>query len=123
MSLAGLFLFGVALLPTGAPDWPPPFSENWKMPIAHGVCAVAFFALIAVVCIFARSHGLQKEAAPLGTYNREYARYYNVAASLMIGIIVVAFVVLVSFRRFPGTSLFWIETAAIWVFAWYWHLN
>ena len=55
LTAAGLFLFGVALAPTDA----PPGIKNWDLPAVHKFCAVAFFSLIAVVCIFARSHPLR----------------------------------------------------------------
>jgi len=111
LTVAGLFLFGVALSPTTAPDGSLP----WYFPVIHNICAVAFFGLIAVVCIFARRNGFRTPD--------EFRTAYNITAGLMVLVLAVAGVLLlldkvwgVGFR----TSTFWVETAAVWVFAGYW---
>jgi hypothetical protein len=80
LTIAGLFLFGVALAPTAA----PPESPNWDLPIVHNVCAIAFFSLIAVVCIFARNHGLQNPGNEGAEYGVSFSSTYNITATLQV---------------------------------------
>ncbi len=119
LTIAGLFLFGVALAPTTAPA----DSVNWDLPIVHNVCAVGFFALIAVVCIFARNNGLQKNGEEGAEYDVSFRSTYNITATLMIVVLVVAALLLLLHKvwsiRIPSAT-FWIETAAVWIFAGYW---
>ena len=120
LTISGLFLFGVALAPTNAPPCPSPYSQNWDNPVLHYVCAACFFALIIVVCIFARNHGLQTTDEKHVTYDHRFSRSYNITASLMILVLCVGVGVFVVNGKFPGTTLFWLESFAIWVFAGYW---
>ncbi|MBD3672661.1 MAG: hypothetical protein HUJ26_03950 [Planctomycetaceae bacterium] len=120
LTVAGLFLFGVALAPTNAPPESSPFSMNWDMPILHYVCAASFFLLIAIVCIFARDHGLQTMDENNVSYDRSFSNAYNLTATLMILILLIGGGVWLLNRSFPGTTLFWLEAFAIWVFAGYW---
>lgn len=114
LTVAGLFLFGVALFPTTAPDGSLP----WLFPVIHNFCAVVFFGLIAVVCIFARRNGLRTP--------NEFRKAYDITAGLMLLVLAVAGVLLLIDKvwgvRFR-TSTFWVETSAVWVFAWYWWLK
>ena len=117
LTLAGLCLFGVAWAPTTAPEG----SGAWTAPELHYACAIAFFSLIAIVCIFAREHGLKETNG--SQYDLDYRTTYNITACLMVLVLAVA-VVLFLLNQFAGitfpTSTFWVEAAAIWVFAWYW---
>jgi len=112
LTVAGLFLFGVALFPTTAPEG---IIIPWYFHVIHYICAIAFFGLIAVVCIFARRNGF-------GT-SVEFRTAYNITAGLMIFVLAVAGVLFL-LDKFLGvgfrTSTFWIEAAAVWVFAGYW---
>ncbi|NND96815.1 MAG: hypothetical protein HKN47_05740 [Pirellulaceae bacterium] len=119
LTVAGLFLFGVALAPTTA----PPGNPNWDLPVVHNICAVAFFGLIAVVCIFARNHGLQSSANNDASYDVSYRFAYNVTAALMIVVLLVALLLQLVGKVWGITfssSTFWIEAASVWVFAGYW---
>jgi hypothetical protein len=114
LTVAGLFLFGVALFPIAASDG----SSSYYFDVIHKICACVFFGLIAVVCIFARPNGL--------TTASEYSTAYNITACLMILVLAGALVLYlidkfwhVQFRY----STFCVETAAVWVFAWYWRLK
>lgn len=112
LTVAGLFLFGVALFPTTAPEG---IEIPWYFPVIHHICAVAFFGLIAVVCIFARRSVFE-------TYVK-FRTAYNITAGLMI-LVLAAAGVLFLLKKVLGvefqTSTFWVETAAVWVFAGYW---
>lgn len=108
LTVVGLFLFGVALFPTTAPEG---MKIPWYFPVIHHICSIAFFGLIAVVCIFA----LKNEFA---TYV-EFRKAYNITVFLMIlvpaatGVLFLLYYFLdIGFR----TSTFWVETAAVWVF-------
>lgn len=120
LTLAGICLFGVAWAPTAAPQG----STAWDAPVIHNVCASSFFILIAIVCIFAREHGLTKTNG--ANYDLDYRSSYNVTAVLMILILAIA-IALFCLDKFADvsfkTSTFWIEASAIWVFAWYWGLK
>lgn len=120
LTISGVFLFGVALAPTTAPLAPSRYSQNWDAPVLHYVFAACFFALIAVVCIFARNHGLKTTVEDHSTYDHSYSRSYNAAASLMILVLGTGVGVWMVNGGFPGTTLFWLESFAIWVFAGYW---
>ena len=125
LTAAGLFLFGVALAPTAVPQdcVNSIHCDNWDLPIVHNVCAVVFFSLIAVVCIFARSHPLKKSGNGDKSYDVSFSTAYNIIATLMTIVLVVAAILFILDRfrdiTFPS-STFYVEFAAIWVFALYW---
>lgn len=115
LTVAGVFLFGVALAPTKAPT----HSSNW-VSVVHYTSAACFFGLIAVVCIFARNHGLQTTDVGHEGYKTKYATAYNITATLMILVLAIGLAVFLFKREFPRATLFWLETFAVWVFAGYW---
>lgn len=111
LAVAGLFLFGVALVPTGASDGSVPKYVQ----VIHQICAFSFFGLIAFVCIFARDSGLRA--------TEEFRTAYNITASLMVLVLVAAGVLFLLKKALNVNipkSTFWVEAAAVWVFAGYW---
>ena len=121
LNAASLFLFGVALAPTDAPVG----SNNWDLPIVHKVCAIVFFALIAVVCWYGRKHGLQPSGntGNFSGFSFESARKFT--SWLMVSVIIVAILLFIfnkiGWFKIPS-STFAVETAALWVFALYWQI-
>jgi hypothetical protein len=111
LTTAGVFLLGVALSPTSSPN----VSLAWYFPVIHNICAVTFFGLIAIVCIFARENGITK--------TEEFRSAYFFTAFLMGLVLVAAFALLLIDKIWGigfSTSTFWVEAAAVWVFAGYW---
>lgn len=129
LTVAGFSLFGVALAPTSAPSAAnnSEYSANWNLPWLHNTSAILFFSMIAVVCIFARNHGLYTSSEDHGVlgpvrYNRRYAAWYNATATVMVLVLVVGLTLWLR-NRFNDGALFWLEACAIWTFAAYWILK
>lgn len=117
LTVAGLFLFGVALFPTSDPKniiTVPEYSKT-----IHESCAIIFFGFIALVCIKCRK-------TAFGITSKDFHTAYNITAILM-GLLLAAAGVLVLIKIFWGVkftnSTFWLETGAIWIFARYWWLK
>jgi hypothetical protein len=121
LNAASLFLFGVALAPTDAPLG----SNNWDLPVVHKVCAFAFFALIAAVCWFGRHHGLHTTGNVGKFCGFSFQSARKITAWLMVSVLVVA-ILLFILDKVGGikfsSSTFWVETAAVLVFALYWQI-
>jgi len=101
-------------------DWRPSW---WFLPSGtpHDVFAVTFFVMIALACWLCQDDSLN-----LGLVPPDKQRAYRLKYTL-IGVALVAFPLLAvllnvrTFGRTPGSSVFWVEAAAIWVFAFYWY--
>lgn len=117
LTLAGVLLIGVAMVPTSpeqctitetAIDW-------------HEAFAVGFFACLFVVALgFSKSRLSYIMWPPL---RQRFARAYNIAGCLMIGLPLSAWGL--NLWRGPdcGHAIFWIEAAAITAFAFYWFVK
>ncbi|HEX5716137.1 MAG TPA: DUF998 domain-containing protein [Thermoanaerobaculia bacterium] len=120
LNLAGIFLVGVALVPT---DSTCQISDTG--PSLHGTFAVLFFLAIAYVCIFRASDTLSliSDAAKADRYRKTYKL-------LGLGMIVIPLAVVVLTVVLPSRSgsgarptVFLVETAGVLVFASYWLLK
>jgi hypothetical protein len=112
LTVAGLLLFGVAMFPTSDPSGIIP----WYFYITHYFCAIIFFVLLAVVCIWCRK-------TPYGESPNLYHKAYNITAGLMIILLGSALILklLDKFGVFKfKTATFYVEWCAIWIFALYW---
>jgi hypothetical protein len=114
LNLAGVFAVFVAVLPTGATP-----SDEGLVSKLHGASAVLFFVCIAYVSVFRSRDTLHLLPA---AKQAEYARRYVRTGVAMIVSPLAA--VVLSFALEPAsrfrTSIFWVETLAVWTFAWYW---
>jgi hypothetical protein len=114
LNLAGILLILVAMFPM---EWT---CRNACSKITlHGVFAVAFFFMIGYVCIFRSGDTLAliRDAAKQANYRRTYR---------IIGLVMWVFPVIVvglsffQFYLFGRYTVFFIEAAGIWTFAYYW---
>jgi hypothetical protein len=101
--------------------WRPSWWFLGKDVSPHDVFAVTFFVMIALACWLCQDDSLNLGLAP-----PERQRAYRLKYTT-IGIALVAFPILAVLlnagvlRRPFGSSVFWVEAAAIWVFAFYWY--
>jgi hypothetical protein len=114
LNLAGTLLILVAMFPM---EWT---CRNTCSKISlHGVFAASFFIVIGYVCIFRAGDTLEliRDAAKKASYRRTYR---------IIGLIMWVFPVVVvgltffRFYLFGRYTVFFIEAAGIWTFAYYW---
>ena len=112
LTFAGIFLVGVAMLPTSKPEG---VVADFTAPTLHNICAIIFFALIVVVCLFARDSGQRNP--------EDFKQIYRIIAALMFIVLIFGILTLVFTEsvkaQFP-TAIFWLEFAAIFVFGAYW---
>jgi hypothetical protein len=120
LNSAGVFSVGIAVNPS---CWHP---EGWPKYLSpHGICAGFFFLMIILDCWLCSGDSFALGLLP-ATEKRIYAKKYQAIALALILVPTLAFSVntLVTtglLGRPFSSSLFWIETTAIWVFAFYWH--
>jgi hypothetical protein len=114
LNLAGIFGVGVALLPlkTGNKTFP------WDY--AHDICAIGLFLCIAYVCLFRASDTLHM------VKDEDKAKRYKIAykaigAAMIIAPAVAVYLTQVlQFDREDKSTVFFVEFAAVWIFALYW---
>lgn len=115
LNIAGLAVICVALLPCardlGSTDGA---GHSFTAAQAHGICATVAFACLAAVAIF-----LGDDTVQLLPTKRTRRLYKGVYVGLGIAMIGMPAAALLLTHRSPS-SLFWVETAALWVFALYW---
>lgn len=115
LTLAGILLILVAMVPTGVEQCTDT-ALDW-----HEGFAVGFFA-----CLFVIALGFSKRRLgyilwpPL---RRRFARAYNLAGSLMIGLPLAAWGLHLWRGPECGHAIFWIEAAAIAAFAFFWFVK
>lgn len=120
LNLAGLLVWGVALLPADVPKdllmESPEKVEAFTAPTAHGVFAICFFVSIAYVCIW-RSRDTLKYITDKVKQDR-YTWLYLTLGVLMIVLPLLAALLL---KLLGEVSLvFWVEFIAVWVFGLFW---
>jgi hypothetical protein len=114
LNLAGILLILVAMFPM---EWA---CDNACSKIAlHDVFAVAFFFMIGYVCIFRSGDTLEliRDAAKRANYRRTYRIIGLVMWVFPVVVVVLSFF---QFKVFGVYTVFFIEAAGIWTFAYYW---
>ncbi|MFK7847828.1 MAG: hypothetical protein AB8G77_21235 [Rhodothermales bacterium] len=127
LNAAGILAVGVALLPTSLPLPEEVLPETYALinaeaftsPYFHGSCAIAFFILIAYVCIFRSKDTLDKFTADEESKNR-YMRTYKVIGVLMIALPLLTFVMAEFLQPESKVVIFAVEAVAVWVFGAFW---
>ncbi len=115
LSVAGVFLILVAMVPTGIAQCSDTMF-TW-----HAGFAVAFFACLFVVAlVFAKQRLNYIMWPPL---RARFSQAYNLAGCAMIALPLLAWVVHLVDGRDCGHTIFWIEAAAIFAFAMYWFIK
>jgi len=112
LNFAGLFAMMVALIPMNwecGQSCPP---VNW-----HGISAVLLFVALAVVCFFCQKESLKYLDDP--RLRERYRLRYKVIGVAMVAVPVIAFLITV-FMQDLKKYVFFVESVAVWVFAWYW---
>lgn len=119
LKAAAVFAVGVAVNPM---DWTPSW---WFLPedvlTPHGICAVLFFAMIALACWLCQDDSLNLGLVPPQDQAAYRAKYAAIGVALLVlPLLGVAFEVGVIGKPLQQ-SVFWAEAFAIWVFAFYWY--
>lgn len=114
LNFAGLFVVLVAMLPTSA----PPDVVAFTAPRLHAVFAIAFFLSVAAVCLTASRRA--NRCGMTDCRNRFRGQYATIGIAMVL---LPATAAGLAFTLRPLTVVFWIEFAAIAVFAWYWILQ
>lgn len=121
LNLAGTFAILVAMLPTKDGCQCP--CDTFTTRLAHGVCAVLFFATIVFVCrrSAAETLPLLKDEAR----NNWYSKWYRAlgVAIIVLPLLISVFTLLVQRGLAPENRTIGLvaETLAIWTFALYWY--
>jgi len=114
LNIAGLAVICVALLPCGRDQGSTDAVGQFTAAQAHGICAMVAFGCLAVVAIF-----LGRDTVNLLPDKPTQRLYRGVYIGLGIAMIAMPAAAL-WLTRTNASSLFWVETAALWVFASYW---
>ena len=116
LNVAALLAVGVAVNPL---DWKPAWLPDGLTP--HGICAVLFFVMIALACWLCQDDSLKLGLVPPDRVARYRAKYTITGVALVALPVVAAFLNIGVFSRRPGSSIFWLEAVAVWVFSFYWY--
>ena len=109
LNFAGLMAWGIALFPM---DW----TCNCDRFNTHGICAIAFFALITYVALFRSRDSLGYIAS--GAKRKIYSALYIFLAVAMIAFPLLAWII--NIRTHTGRAIFWEELTGIYAFSAYW---
>jgi hypothetical protein len=112
LNIAGILAMGVALFPM---EWLP--SKNQSLVSIHGACAISFFVCIAYVCIYRAKDTLTLISDE--KTRKKYTNIYNFFGSAMIIIPLLTWL-LISNSPLSKSLIFFIESAGVYVFAFYW---
>jgi hypothetical protein len=114
LNLAGTLLILVAMFPM---EWA--CGNTCSKVSLHGVFAVSFFLVIGYVCIFRSGDtlGLIQDAAKRASYRRTYRIIGLVMWAFPVVVVGLTFFRLYLFGRY---TVFFVEAAGIWTFAYYW---
>lgn len=115
LSLAGVFLILVALVPTGT-DQCAGEAFTW-----HAGFAVAFFACLFIVAIFFAKSRLDYILWP--PLRKRFERLYTIAGVLMIGLPLSAYVLHFFDTQDCSHAIYWIEVGAMLSFSMYWFVK
>ena len=116
LTAAGALLIGVAMVPTDIEQCTENTPFSW-----HEVFAFAFFACLFVVALGFSKRRLTYILWP--PMRARFARAYNLAGCLMIGLPLAAWGLSRWQGRDCGHAIYWIEAAAIAAFAFYWFVK
>lgn len=122
LNVAGMLAALVAFLPdkvpelvaTSAPAWLP--ADPFVAPVPHKVVAIAFFIVIAYVCLFKSRDTLALMKDPIK--KAHYIKVYRLYGVLMIVLPLVA--AICSYFSIRFYTVFIAEVIALWVFAAFW---
>ena len=114
LNFAAIFALGVAIFPTACRE--EIVCNTFTASKPHGISAVLSFLCIALVCWFCASDTLSemKDKAKA----RRYRKWYKIIGVAMAASPIVA--VILTFTLSKSSLIFFVELAAIWVFATYW---
>ncbi len=115
LTLAGVFLIMVAMVPTGIEQCSDTMF-SW-----HAFFAVSFFACLFVVAVFFSKSRLDYILWP--PMRRRFERAYNFTGCAMIVLPLLAYAVHLVDGRDCGHEIFWIEAAAIVAFSLFWFVK
>ena len=115
LDLAGIFAFGVALLPTSAITNLE--CVNFTAPLLHGASAILFFVAIAYVCIFRALDTLDELESE--ARRRLYKRLYRFLGAGMIFFPLLS-ALLLNLLDETQSIVFFVELVGIWTFSAYW---
>jgi len=114
LNVAGLAVIGVGLCPCDRdPGSTDGAAHIFMLAPVHGICAAVAFGCLAVVAIF-----LGRDTVPQ-LPQRARARYTTIYIVLGVAMVTAPVTTMILAHR-SATSLFWVESAALWVFALYW---
>lgn len=113
LTLAGVLLIGVAMVPTGTGPCSETRAFSWHEGLAFG-----FFACLFVVALGFSKHRLTYILWP--PLRARFERAYNLAGVLMIALPSAAWAISRWQGRQCGHAVYWTESAAILAFAFYW---
>ncbi|GAB3153981.1 DUF998 domain-containing protein [Amycolatopsis stemonae] len=114
LNVAGLAAIGVALLPCAVAKGTTGYASDFTFPLGHGICAFVTFACMGVVAF----HYAGNTVGMVTDANKQ--KILRVAYRV-IGLAMIALPLLVAILDWLNfVSLFWVETAALWVFGIYW---
>lgn len=115
LSLAGILLIGVAMVPTSSVQCS---GEAFSL---HAACAVGFFLCLFVVAVFFSKKRLDYILWP--PLKKRFALAYTVAGCAMIGFPLLAYAIHFVEGRGCGHVIYWIEASAIYAFSFYWFVK
>jgi len=102
-------------------SWYPRWFFGGKHVSPHDVFAVAFFVAIALACWLCQDDSLNLGLVP-AEKQRAYRLKYTLTGFALVLFPLIAVLLNTRVLRRPfGSSVFWAEAAAVWVFAFYWY--
>jgi hypothetical protein len=92
-------------------------------PVPHTISAVTFFLAMALACWLCQEDSLKLGLIPADQIQMYRMKYNAIGIALVtIPLLTVAVGVRLVGRPFQST-LFWLESGAIWIFAYYWYIK
>lgn len=127
LNAAGILAIGVAFLPTSLPEQAEVSAHAYSLvnqgsfvsPLLHGICAIAFFLLIAYVCIFRSKDTLAVYTHDETSRNR-YQLTYRIIGCLMVALPLLTVAIIKLIQPASQILVFAVELVAVWVFGIFW---
>ena len=127
LNAAGVFAMGVAFFPTSLPEQAEVSAQAYALvnqeafvsPMLHGICAIAFFLLIAYVCIFRSNDTLTVFTHDEASRSR-YQMAYKIIGCLMVVLPLATLGILMLIKPASNAVVFTVELVAVWVFGVFW---